>query len=91
MKYMDLRRMTEHTNNFIGQGNQLTTMKMKVDEIQVLLLLSSLTNSWKTLVISISNSMLKLPMEIVKDSKLKNKLEEKKKVNLLLLLRLMSL
>ena len=46
-------------------------MKMKIeDELQALLLLSSLPDSWDTLVISLSNSAPngKLTMDMVKDS-----------------------
>ena len=39
--------------------NQLATMKMLLeDELQALLLLSSLLDSWETLVVSLSNSSL---------------------------------
>ena len=46
-------------------------MKMKIeDELQALLLLSSLPDSWDTLVISLSNSAPNgdLTMDMVKDS-----------------------
>ncbi|KAM1331723.1 hypothetical protein EV1_043805 [Malus domestica] len=36
--------------------NQLATMKMTIDELQALLLLGSLLDSWETFVVSISNS-----------------------------------
>jgi len=43
LKYKDGKSMTEHTSDFQGLVNQLATMKMPLeDELQVLLLLSSL-------------------------------------------------
>ena len=57
LKYKDGNSFTEHLSNFQGLLNELSTMKLKLDdEVQALLLLSSLPNSWKTLVVSLSNS-----------------------------------
>jgi hypothetical protein len=43
-------------NDFQSIVNQLTTMKMNLDEeLQALMLLSSLPDSWETLVVSLSN------------------------------------
>ena len=71
MKYKNGHGVAEHTNDFQGLVNQLNAMKMKIeDELQALLLLSSLPDSWDTLVISLSNSApnCKLTMDMVKDS-----------------------
>ncbi|KAH9780323.1 hypothetical protein KPL71_008037 [Citrus sinensis] len=47
--------MTEHTNGFQGLVDQLTTMKIILDdELQPLLLLSSLPDSWETLMVSVN-------------------------------------
>jgi hypothetical protein len=51
--------------------NQLTRMNpMEEDELQALLLLSSLPDNWETLVVSLSNSTLNgvLQLSMVKDS-----------------------
>ena len=80
LKYKDGRSMTEHPSNFLNLVNQLATMGMKIgDEIQALLLLGSLPDSWETLVISLSNSVPKLTMDIVKDNLLNEKARRKEK------------
>ena len=57
LKYKDGDSVTEHLSNFQGLLNELFTMKLELDdEVQALLLLSSLPDSWKTLVVSLSNS-----------------------------------
>ena len=51
--------MTDYLNNFHGIMNQLFVMGIKFDEeIQGLLLLSSLLDSWETFRTSLSNSAL---------------------------------
>ncbi|BBG92632.1 hypothetical protein Prudu_000423 [Prunus dulcis] len=55
--YKDGRSVTEHLSDFQGLINLLTNMKMVLDdELQALVLLSSLPDSWDTLVVSLSNS-----------------------------------
>ena len=57
LKYKDGNSVAEHLNNFQELLNELSTMKLELDdEVQALLLLSSLPNSWETLVVSLSNS-----------------------------------
>ena len=57
LKYKDGDSVTEHLSNFQGLLNELFTMKLELDdEVQALLLLSSLPDSWETLVVSLSNS-----------------------------------
>ena len=57
LQYSDGQIMIEHLNNFKGLINQLATIDMKLDdELQALLLLSSLPESWDTLVVTLSNS-----------------------------------
>ena len=71
LKYKNGHSVAEHTSDFQGLVNQLNAMKMKIeDELQALLLLSSLPDSWDTLVISLSNSAPNgnLTMVMVKDS-----------------------
>ena len=71
LEYKDGHSMIEHLNNFKGLVNQLTKIDMKIDdELQALLLLSSLPESWDTLVVTLSNSALegKLTMDTVSDS-----------------------
>ncbi|CAM8972007.1 unnamed protein product [Rhodiola kirilowii] len=57
MKYRDGSSMTEHLNEVQNVINQLTLMKIALDdEVQALLVLSSLPDSWETLAVSLSNS-----------------------------------
>ncbi|KAM1149991.1 hypothetical protein ACFX2B_030215 [Malus domestica] len=57
VKYKDGLSLAEHLNNFQNIINQLATMKMTIeDELQALLLLGSLPDSWETFVVSINNS-----------------------------------
>ncbi|KAL4383727.1 hypothetical protein GQ457_15G024680 [Hibiscus cannabinus] len=57
LEYNDGQSMIEHLNNFKGLVNQLSKIEMKIDEeLQALLLLSSLLESWDTLVVTLSNS-----------------------------------
>ncbi|KAL4379562.1 hypothetical protein GQ457_02G035640 [Hibiscus cannabinus] len=57
LEYNDGQSMIEHLNNFKGFVNQLSKIEMKIDdELQALLLLSSLPESWDTLVVTLSNS-----------------------------------
>ena len=57
LKYRDGRSITEHLSDFQDLVNQLNPMKVVLDdEFQALLLLSSLPDSWETLVVSLSNS-----------------------------------
>ena len=52
-----MRCITKHTSEFQGLVDQLTTIKIFLDdELQELLLLSSLHYSWETLVVLINNS-----------------------------------
>lgn len=71
LEYSDGQNMIEHLNTFKGIVNQLTKADMKIDdELQTLLLLSSLPESWDTLVVTLSNSAPdgKLVMDSVTDS-----------------------
>ncbi|CAL1361064.1 unnamed protein product [Linum trigynum] len=80
LKYKDGHSVSEHLSDFQGLVNQLTTMKLALDdEVQALLLLSSLPDSWETLVVSVSNSAPngKLTMDIVKDSMLNEEARRK--------------
>lgn len=57
LKHRDGRSVSEHLSDFQELVNQLSTMKLVLeDELLALLLLSSLPDSWNTLVISLSNS-----------------------------------
>ncbi|KAA8515916.1 hypothetical protein F0562_019095 [Nyssa sinensis] len=56
MKFKKGGSITDHLNEFQSVVNQLATMKMVIeDELQALLLLSSLPDSWETLVVTMSN------------------------------------
>ena len=57
LKYKDGNSVAKHLSNFQGLLNELSTMKLELnDEVQTLLLLSSLPDSWETLVVFLSNS-----------------------------------
>uniref|UniRef100_A0A0D3BDU4 Retrovirus-related Pol polyprotein from transposon TNT 1-94-like beta-barrel domain-containing protein n=1 Tax=Brassica oleracea var. oleracea TaxID=109376 RepID=A0A0D3BDU4_BRAOL len=71
LEYKDGQSMMEHLNNFKGIVNQLNKVDLKVeDEMQALLRLSSLPESWDTLVVTLSNSAPEgnLTMDTVTDS-----------------------
>jgi hypothetical protein len=56
LKYKNGQSVTEHLSNFQGLLNELSTMKLVLDdEVQALLMLSSLPDNWETLVVSLSN------------------------------------
>ncbi|VFQ80312.1 unnamed protein product [Cuscuta campestris] len=80
LQYKDGDSIVVHMNEFQGVVNQLAGMKMKLeDELQALLLLSSLPDSWDTLVVSLSNSAPegKMTMEMVKASLLNEEARRK--------------
>ena len=57
LKYKDGQRVAEHLSDFQEVSNEFSSIKLvSDDEVQELLLLSSLPDSYKTLVVSISNS-----------------------------------
>lgn len=71
IRKIDGYSVAEHLSNFQNLINQLSAMKMVInDEMHDLLLLSSSPDSWKTLVVSLSNSAPNgtLTIDIVKDS-----------------------
>ena len=71
LKYKDGNSVAEHLSNFQGLLNEFSTMKLELDdEVHALLLLSSLPDSWKTLVVSLSNSAPNgvITVNMVKDS-----------------------
>ncbi|KAK9119320.1 hypothetical protein Scep_017413 [Stephania cephalantha] len=71
MKYKDGRSMIEHLNDVEDLINQLSAIKIVFeDELHALLILSSLPESWETLVVSLSNSAPGgvLSLSMVRDS-----------------------
>lgn len=59
LKYTNGKSIMEHLSDFKDLVNCLSTVKLVLDdELQALLLLNSLPNSWKTLVVSVCNSAL---------------------------------
>ena len=82
MEYKDGQSMIEHLNNFKGFVNQLSKIDMKLDdEIQAILLLTSLPESWDALVVTLSNSTPdgKLTMDTVCDSLLNEEARRKER------------
>jgi len=72
--------MAEHLNEFQDVINQLANMEVKFDdELQALLLKSSLSESWETLVVSLSNSNASgtISLETVRSSLLNEELRRK--------------
>ena len=80
LKYKEGRNIIEHTSEFQELVDPLTTMKIILDdELQALFLLSSLPDSWETLVVLVNNSAPneKLTLDMLHiDCKIKN-LEER--------------
>ncbi|WVZ15791.1 hypothetical protein V8G54_013357 [Vigna mungo] len=80
--YSDDQNMIEHLNTFKGIVNQLMKADMKIDdELQALLLLSSLPESWDTLVVTLSNSAPdgKLSLDNITDSLLNEESRRKER------------
>ena len=70
LKLKEGRSVAEYLSEFQDLVNQMVTMKLIIDdELQALLLLSSLPDSWQTLVVLLSNSAPNcvLQLAIVKD------------------------
>jgi len=71
LKLKEGKSISGHLSEFLDLVNQMVTIKLVIDdELQVLLLLSSLPDSWETLVVSLSNFALNgvLQLAMVKDS-----------------------
>ena len=71
LKLKEGKSIARHFSEFQDLVNQMVTMKLLIDnDLQVLLLLSSLPDSWETLIVSLSNSAPNgvLQLAIVKDS-----------------------
>jgi len=74
--------MIEHLNNFKRLINQLKKVELKLDdEIQALLRLSSLSESWETLVVTLNNSALgrRLTRKTITDSLLNKEARRKER------------
>ena len=74
------KSVAEHLNEFQDVINQLANMKVNFDdELQALLLMSSLSESWETLVVSLSNSNANgtISLETVRSSLLNEELRRK--------------
>ncbi|GKV38830.1 hypothetical protein SLEP1_g46695 [Rubroshorea leprosula] len=71
LKYKEGKNVSEHVNDFQEILNELVTVKLAIDdEVQALILLSSLLDSWETLVVTLSNSTRdgEMTLQLVKDS-----------------------
>jgi hypothetical protein len=82
LEYRDGSSVIEHLNVFQCHINQLSAMNINFeDEVQALLLMSSMPDSWNTLVVSVSNSAPdgKLALEMVKNSMLNKEARNKEK------------
>ncbi|VFQ84242.1 unnamed protein product [Cuscuta campestris] len=74
------KSVSEHLSDFQDIINKLTVMKIVFDdELQALFLLSSLPDSWETLVVSISNSAPDgvLSLDVIKESMFNEELRRK--------------
>ena len=74
------KSIAERLSEFQDLVNQMVTMKLVInDELQVLLLLSSLPDSWETLIVSLSNSAPNgvLQLAMVKNSLLNEETKKK--------------
>ncbi|KAK1694026.1 hypothetical protein QYE76_010723 [Lolium multiflorum] len=82
LEYRDGSNMIEQFNVFQCHINQLSAMKINLeDELQALLLLSSMPDSWNTLAVLVSNSALDgmLTLEMVKNSMLHEEARKREK------------
>ncbi|CAL9106515.1 unnamed protein product [Musa textilis] len=80
LKYKDGGNIIEHKSLFQSLANKLVVIKMNIDdEIQGLLLLNSLLESWETYLVTICYSTLEetLTIDMVKDSLLNKDAERK--------------
>ena len=80
LKLKEGKSIAEHLSEFQDLVNQMVTMKLVIDdELEALLLLSSLLDSWETLVVTLSNFALNgvLQLAMVKDSLLNEKARRK--------------
>jgi len=80
MKYVECTSVAEHLSRFQNCVNRLLAMKIIMDdELQALLLLSLLPDSWEILVVSLSNSASDnlLTLGLVNDSMLNEELKHK--------------
>ena len=79
LKLKEGKSIAEHLSEFQDLVNNMVTMKLVIDELQALLLLNSLPDSWEILVVSLSNfapnGLLQLAM--VKDSLLNEETRRK--------------
>jgi len=86
LQYNDGQNTIEHLNNFKGLVNQLAKIEMKLDgELQALLLLTSLLESWETLVVTLSCSVIagKLTVDIVTNNLLNEEVRRKERSTLM--------
>ena len=80
LRYREDTPMTDHLYTFQGLINQLTTIRVKFDEkVLDLWLLGTLSNSWETIRMSLSNSTPdgEMTMEIAKSSVLNEEMRRK--------------
>lgn len=80
LKLKGRKSVFEHLSDFQYIINKLTTMKICVgDELQALFLLSSLLDSWETLVVTISNSAPDgvLFLDVIKESMFNEEIRRK--------------
>ncbi|GKV50247.1 hypothetical protein SLEP1_g56959 [Rubroshorea leprosula] len=70
LKYKEGKNVFEHLNNFQEILNELVIELAVDDEVRALILLSSLPDSWETLVVTLSNSTRdgEMTLQLVKDS-----------------------
>ena len=80
LKLKSGKSVSEHLNDFQDIINKLTTVKVVLDdELQALFLLSSLPDSWETLVVTIGNSAPDdvLSLDVIKDSMFNEEIRRK--------------
>ncbi|CAH9088439.1 unnamed protein product [Cuscuta epithymum] len=80
LKLKSGKSVSEHLSDFQDIINKLTTMKICLDdELQALFLLSSLPDSWETLVVTISNSAPDgvLSLDVIKESMFNEEIRRK--------------
>ena len=71
LRYKDEESIVKHINTFMGYVNQLAVAKFPFDdEMQAILLICTLANSWENLVVTLSTSCQEenLSIQVVKTS-----------------------
>ena len=82
LKHKDKESIVEHINTFMGYGNQLVATKFPLDDaMQAILLMCTLSDNWKNLVVTLDTSCQEenLSLQVVKTNILNEESKRKDK------------